>query len=398
MLTDTQIRNLKPKATLYRVADSHGLCLEVTPSGSKLWRFRYAFAGKSSMISLGPYPLVSLAMARERHLLARRTLQSGIDPSAARKEQAKTKVDEAASKFAIIALAWLEERNAKKSFSPSTYKKASTIIRSDLIPALGEISIAVLTTPQVMKVLRKIEARAPHMAEKAQGYINQIVDHAIKNGLREDGKTLSLKGAVSTPKATSVPAAINRQDLSNVLKVIDHYPCPIVQSALKFVSLTTMRPSNVVEARWEHIDMKKKTWTIPGDQMKNGEEHCVPLPSQAMEILKLAQAWKSRSQGWVFPPFTKGKTPHLHRDTLSKALRENGLRGKHVPHGWRSTYRTLAREEWKIDIDVLEAQIAHSKKGEVNKAYDRAKFLKERFDVMQRWADYLDELRIESLN
>lgn len=394
MLTDTALRNLKPKDTLYRVCCSRRLYIEVTPSGSRLWRYRYKFDGKSKMISLGSYPAIALAQARERCFEADRVLANNLDPSDVRKEQEKNKIEVAESKFAIIALAWLEERNAKKSFSLSTYKKASTIIRSDLIPALGEISIAVLTTPQVMKVLRKIEARAPHMAEKAQGYINQIVDHAIKNGLREDGKTLSLKGAISTPKATSVPAAINRHDLSTVLKVIDQYPCPIVQSALKFASLTTMRPSNVVEARWEHIDMKKKTWSIPGDQMKNGEEHCVPLPSQAMEILKLAQAWKSRSQGWVFPPFTKGKTPHLHRDTLSKALRENGLRDKHVPHGWRSTFRTLAREEWKIDIDVLEAQIAHSKKGEVNKAYDRTKFLNERFDVMQRWANYLDELRI----
>jgi integrase len=196
---------------------------------------------------------------------------------------------------------------------------------------------------------------------------------------------------VHTPEAKSVPAAVTPEALAIVVKAIAMYPNPVTRTALSFCAMTTMRPANVAEARWDHIDLKAATWTIPAAEMKSKKSHTVPLPKQALELLQQAESWR-RHGGWVFPAQAQQDTPHLHRDTLSKALRELGLRGEHVPHGFRSSFRTIAREEWKIDIDVLEAQIAHAKQGQVNKAYDRTRFLKERVEVMQLWADLLEQL------
>lgn len=389
MLTDTAIRQLKPAASLYRRSDRHGLCIEVTPQGVKHWRFRYRWAGKAKMISLGTYPFVTLAQARDRSFEARRLLANGQNPVEAKRDQAKKITEEENAKFPVIARAWLEDR--KDEVSAKTYAKMKTVLEGDLIPALKNASVATLGSPEAVAILKKIEARAPHMAVKAKGCLTQIIERAIQTGLREDGKNLTLRRAIRTPKTVSVPAAVTDNSLQKVLRAVDAYEGEVVRAALKLASLTAMRPANIVEARWEHIDLARRTWTIPAEQMKSGKEHMVPLSRQAMAILEQAKKW-GRHGGWVFPAVAKQDTPHLHRDALSKALRSMGMQGKHVPHGFRSSFRTIMREEFGIAEDILEAQIAHAKKGAVNKAYDRTRFLKQRVPVMQQWADHLDSL------
>lgn len=399
MLTDATIRSLTPKSALFRVRDRDGLWLEITPGGKKHWRYRYQWAGRERMISLGTYPIVTLALARDRCVDARRHLAVGRDPAQVKRGEKAAIVQREDNKFPEVARRWLQTRHFdraqrsgdSKPFARKTYQKASTIIEGDLIPSLRHVAIADLTTPQAIAALDKIQGRAPHMAVKAKNYLEHIVIYAIQKGLRGEGKVLSLRGSVHTPEARSVPAAVTIEALAIVVKAIATYPSPVTKAALSFCSMTTMRPANVAEARWEHIDLKAATWTIPAEEMKSGKPHIVPLPTQALELLKQAESWRRRG-GWVFPAQAEQDTPHLHRDTLSKALRELGLQGKHVPHGFRSSFRTIAREEWKIDIDVLEAQIAHAKQGQVNKAYDRTRFLRERVQVMQRWADLLEQL------
>lgn len=389
MLTDAAIRALKPRPTLYRVADRDGLCLEVTPRGAKHWRYRYRWAGKARMISLGTYPVITLGMARDRHLEARRQVANGIDPVQARRATELATVEAEHGRFPAFAATWLTER--AKAVKPRTLDKMTAIVEKDLIPALRHTHIASLTTPEAMRALEPIIERAPHMAIKAVGYLNDMIDQAIKDGVREDGKTLSLRGAVKLPRSTPVPAAEDPDELKRVIHAIAQYPNQIVRVALHLTALTALRPSNVVQARWGQINLQKSIWEIPGQLMKTGEDHSLPLPRQAIALLKDARAWGGRD-GWVFPALSRRTTPHLHRDTLSKALRESGLRGRHVPHGFRASLRTLAREEFDVDIDVLEAQLAHSRGNATQRAYNRTKHLRQRAQVMQRWADYLDQL------
>ncbi|MGX5672430.1 tyrosine-type recombinase/integrase [Thermomonas fusca] len=391
-LSDLRIRSLKPRPKLYRVADRDGLALEITPSGTKHWRYRFRWAGRATMISLGPYPAIGLAQARQKALEARGQLSTGIDPRGSRRRAAELQAAAEAMQFETVANAWRVEKH--EGLAPKTVAKIDALLDGDLIPLLGNTEIGTLGTPQAAAAIEKIAGRAPHMAQKAKSYLNQIIDFAIRKGLREDGRKLTLKGTVRLPKASSVPAAVDEDALKIVMQVVSSYPDQKVRSALRLAAYTALRPSNVVTARWAAIDLERGIWKIPGSEMKTGIDHEVPLPRQAIELLRYALTWRrgGSKKDWVFPAISERDSPHMCRDTLSKALRDSGLRGKHVPHGFRASFRTRAREEFDVDIDALEAQLAHSVGDATQKAYNRGKLLKKRIEIMQQWADYLDAL------
>lgn len=389
-LSNNQIRNLAPKAKLYRVGDGDGLALEVTPAGNKLWRLRYHWGGKEQMISLGAYPTVTLKEARDKRFELKRGLASGVNPTSAHHNgpAQQRAIDE--SLFRNVALEWLEAR--RQDARPKTFQKMDTILNGDLIPRLGNLSIATLPTPAAVSALREIQTRAPHMAQKAMTYLNQIILYAIQRGLREDGRTLSLKGVVKLPKATSVPAATDDPTLKKVIQAIASHPDRMVKCALLMTAFTALRPGNVVSLTWAMLQESDSVLHIPGEFMKTGEDHFVPLPTQAIAIIAEARTWPPRRREYIFPPISQRGTPHLHRDTLSKALRDMGLQGKHVPHGFHASLRSRAREVFNADVDMLETQLAHSKGDATARAYDRTKFLRERAKIMQEWADYLEGL------
>ena len=392
MLTDIKIRALKPAAALYRVADAGGLCIEITPNGTKLWRYRYRFAHKARMMALGKWPGVTLEQARNRHRDARKMLANGADPMDVRRDTVYDQERKERSKFPAIAAEWLAYK--EKRVGPETYRKAKLVTEGDLIPALKRHSIDTLRTKDVTTVLTDIAARAPNLASKARQYLGGIVNYAIQQGLRDDGRLLSLRGTVPTYTKGHIPAITKPAELRPLLLAIDAYSSPTTRAALQLASLTAMRPTVVASARWEHIDLDAAEWHVPGSLMKMGNDHIVPLPDQAVTLLR--EVHEASGTGvYVFPSPARQKTPHLHRDALSKALRDMGFQGKHATHGFRGTLRTVARERLGVDIDVLEAQLAHAKKGDVAKAYDRTTFDDQRREVMQTWADYLDNLRME---
>lgn len=394
-LTEVKLKALKPKATLYRVADERGLCIEVTTTGTKHWRYRYRWLGKATMLSLGEYPLITLAEARLSRDDARRLLIQGTNPADKRRQDMADRQRVERGMFPVVAKEWLEHK--RKSVGDETYRKAKLVVEGDLIPALRRQSITTMATKDVLRPLQKVADRAPHLAAKARQYLTGIVDYAIKHGLRDDGKLLSLRGAVPTLKKGHIAAITKPGELGPLLKAIDGYASPLTRDALKLASLTAMRPAIIASARWEHItidDEKTAEWHVPGSMMKAGFDHIVPLPTQAVALLRALQKITGGGDH-VFPSPARQKTPHLHRDALSKALRDMGFQGKHATHGFRGTLRTMARERLNVDMDVLEAQLAHAKRGDVAKAYDRTTFDDERRRVMQAWADYLDVLRLD---
>lgn len=389
MLTEKTIQALKPKQKVYRVADGGGLCIEVKPTGSKLFRYRYRFEGKANMLALGRWNEVTLAEARERHRTARKALAAGTDPMSARRLSDEEVTRRERVKFANCATEWLAYK--KKRVGIETYRKAKLVVEGDLIPSLRRHTIDRMATKDVMPALDKIASRAPNLAVKARQYLGGIVNYAIQQGLREDGKTLSLRGTVAKHQKSHIPAVTRPADLRRLLLTIDGYSSPTTRDALILASLTAMRPSIIASAQWAHIDLERAEWHVPGELMKMGNDHIVPLPHQAITLLR--NIYPERPGSYVFPSPARQKTPHLHRDALSSALRIMGFRGIHATHGFRGTLRTMARERLGVDIDVLEAQLAHAKRGDIQKAYDRTTFNDQRISVMQAWADYLDEIR-----
>ncbi|HUG71876.1 MAG TPA: site-specific integrase [Steroidobacteraceae bacterium] len=232
----------------------------------------------------------------------------------------------------------------------------------------------------------------PSLASKARQYLGGIVHYAIREGLREDGRLLSLRGAIGTHRTNHIPAATNPSDVRSVALAVHACGVPVTRAALQIAMLTAQRPGEVVSMEWEEVDLENAEWRIPANKMNMRHLNIVPLASQAVELLKEMGAHTSGIR-YVFPPLARQQTEHLHRDALSNALRRMGLKGTQATHGFRATVRTLGRKRLNIATDVLEAQLAHAKRDEVQKAYDRTKFDEARREAMQKWADYLDKLR-----
>lgn len=389
-LTDKALRAIKPQDRIFNVADGDGLSLEVWPNGGRYWRFRYRFGGKAKRLSLGVYPEVSLKEARDRLADARAILRDGVDPSRDRKEAKQALAGADARDFSKVSAAWLE-RN-RPGWAPDTYRKATYVVEQYLQPELKGKDVATLGTPEVRRAIEKIGARAPALAQKARGYMGSIIEFAIYNGMREEGRFLSLKGSVPKRDKGHIAAATNLDEIRELLKAIDGYDSPVTRAALVVTMLTALRPGVVAGARWDEIDLDASEWLVPAERMKTRNAHLVPLPRQALEAVREMLKFTAGGE-FVFPPLARQKSRHLHRDALSAALRRMGFQGVHATHGFRGMLRTVARERLNVPADVLEAQLAHAKKGDVQKAYDRTQFLSERVVAMQRWADYLDELR-----
>jgi integrase len=232
----------------------------------------------------------------------------------------------------------------------------------------------------------------PSLASKARQYLGGIVHYAIREGLRDDGRLLSLRGAITNTQTNHISAATDPSDVRKVALAVHAYGVPVTRAALLVAMLTAQRPGVVAAMEWEEVDLENAEWRIPAAKMKTRHVHIVPLPTQAVEQLRRIRAYTEGTQ-YVFPPLARQQTEHLHRDALSNALRRMGLQGKHSPHGFRAMFRTIGRERLNIAVDVLEAQLAHAKRDEVQKAYDRTRFDDARREAMQKWADYLDKLR-----
>ena len=378
-------------AKLGKHFDGGGLYLEVTKTGARYWRLKYRFGGKESRLGFGRCDGVPLAEARRRRDEARARLRDGKDPAAERKAVKNTQRQDRKAPFPVVAAAWLVYK--RKEWSPETHRKAQYVVDTYLIPALRRHSITTLSTKEAVKGLEHIGNKAPALAVKARQYLGGIVTYAIREGLREDGRLLSLRGAVPKHEKGNIPAATDPKEIIELLHAIDAYPAHVVRAALKLAMLTAMRPGLVAAARWADIDLDAAEWSIPAPMMKTRHAHIVPLPMQAIAVLREMQPLTDGTE-YVFQPLAKQKTNHMHREAMSKALRSMGFQGRHSTHGFRGMLRTVGRERLGIDSDVLEAQLAHAKKGDVQKAYDRTTFNDERRRVMQVWADYLDNLRI----
>jgi integrase len=388
-LTDTAIRNAKPKSKPYRLADGDGLYLLVKPTGVKLWHFRYRFAGKENMLSLGGYPEITLTAARKKTEQANQQLADNLNPVEQKRIEQAELQKAAANSFAAVSADWYAHKLT--GWRPGTSRKVREILDTYLIPKIGDRAIKDLASSEVVKLLREISDTTPATAIKARQFCSQIVEHAIQNGLRPEGYFLSLRGAVKAAPVKHMPAAKTPQEAAHLLRSIDGYGSFPVRVALRLLMLTFVRPGVMAAARWQDIDLDAAEWRIPESEgNKTKSLHIVPLSTQAVELFKEMQPI-SGGGVYVFPGRDAPLATHLNMNSLSKALRALGFKGQAVPHGSRGMASTLLHG-MGFNSEWIERQLAHVETNRVKAAYNHAQYLEERKRMMQHWADYLDSL------
>lgn len=389
-LTDTAIRNAKPGEKPYKLADEKGLFLLINPNGSRWWRLKFRVDGKEKLLSLGTYPEIGLKKARADRDEARTMLAEGIDPSQHRKATKAAREALAANSFEIICREWLQ--NKRSNIEEAQYAKALARLEKDVFPWLGRQPITEITAPDVLAVLRRIDARgARYTAHKAKSEISQCFRYAIATGRAERDPCPDLKGAIPAPKTENLPAITSPNDVGELLRAIDGFRGTfVVKCALEIAPRVFVRPGELRKAAWEDFDLDKAEWRYLVTKTKT--EHLVPLATQAVATLRELHALTGHGR-YVFP----GRDPKIPMSdaAINAALRRLGYDTKTeiTGHGFRAMARTILHEELHQKPEVIEHQLAHSVSDSLRTAYNRTKFLKERKAMMQLWADYLDKLK-----
>ena len=388
-LTELAIQKAKPRDKDYSMSDGAGLYLWVTTAGGKLWRWGYSFGGKNKIMSYGKYPYVGLARARELHAAARSLLASGADPMAER--MAKKNENNAASKnsFQTVALEWLAHWREGKS-----KRHADTVdrrMKSDILPALGARPIGRIEAPEVAKMIRDIQERgALDIAKRALETTGQIFRFAIAFGYSKHNPASELKPRDILQSREVVNfARIDRRDLPKLLKDIELYRgSQLTRLAMKLMSLTFLRTSEMLGAEWIEFDFANARWDVPKDRMKMKKPHIAPLARQTLEVLDWLRELSGDSK-WVFPG-TGAKNPTMSDGTILMALKRMGYKGEMTGHGFRGVASTILHEAGYPGPHI-ELQLAHLKRNKVSSAYDHAQYLEPRAKMMQEWADFLEE-------
>jgi integrase len=390
-LTNFSITKARPKDRPYKLSDGAGLCLLVEPNGSKLWRFRYRFAGRENMLTLGPYPIVSLADARVKRDDARRLLVAGIDPSAKRKEQKAGVAATAANTFGAVAAELIARKEAEEA-AESTLSKNRWLLE-DLASPLARRPIAEITAAEVLQLLKRVETSGRReTARRLRGMIGSVFRYAIVTLRATSDPTQALHGALLAPKVQHRAAIVDEKGFGGLLRVIDEYDgWPTVRAALLFTALTFARPGEVRGAMRSEFDLGNAVWRISEERTKMRRPHEVPLSRQALAVLE--SVWTLSDHGdLVFPSIRSSRLP-LSENTLNSALRRMGYtKDEMTAHGFRAAASTILHERG-FPPHVIEVALAHQDENEVRRAYNRAKYWPERVQLMQAWADLLDEFR-----
>ena len=388
-LTATAVKQAKPKAKPYKLADGGGLYLHLKTAG-KYWRYKYRFAGKEKLLALGTYPDISLADARKLHQAARENLADGIDPSSHKKTKKSADQSNSANSFEAVAIEWSKTRSKK---ADSTEKRQRALLEKDLFPFIGNRPIADIDAPELLKTLRKIENRgAIETAHRANRLAGQIFRYAIVTGRCKHNPSIDLKDALTQPIKSHRRSITDPAEVGPLIAAIKNYQAtPVVMAALQLSPLFLCRPGELRHLEWTEVNFAEARIELPASKMKMKEPHIIPLASQAIAILKELQPITGRGK-YVFPS-ARGASRPLSDNGVRTALRTLGYTNDQIcPHGFRAMGRTILDEVLNFPVDWIEHQIAHSVKDSNGRAYNRTKHLPQRKKMMQTWADYLDSL------
>jgi integrase len=389
-LTDTSVKNAKPKAKPYKLFDERGLFLIVTPSGGKWWRFRYKLNDKEKLLSVGVYPDIGLKAARKLRDEARELLAQDIDPSINRKVQKATKQDRAANSFETIAREWYAKN--VHTWAASTGDKTIRRLERDIFPWIGGRPIADILPMELLTTVQRIEKRgAVETAHRALANCGQIFRHAIATGRATYDPVPSLRGALTPAIEDNFPAVTEPKQVAELLRTLDGYTGTfIVKCALSLAPLVFVRPGELRKALWADIDLDNAEWRYHVTKTKS--DHIVPLATQAVATLRELHALTGHG-AYVFPS-ARGDGRPMSDNAILGAMRRMGIsKDEMTGHGFRAMARTILDEVLHVRPDLIEHQLAHAVRDPLGRAYNRTKHLPERRKMMQQWADYLDKLK-----
>lgn len=405
MITDTRIRNAKPAKSPYKLTDSGGLLVEIRPTGAKLWRYRYRIAGKENLYALGEYAQpprhetpqeagtrraggkFTLAEARGERDRCRGLVKQGIHPAQQRRLEAIRRTHEGAATFEAVAREWIEQNAAH--WTPKSKAQREALLDRKIFPRIGTLPARQITPAHVLAILKGIEATSPQSAILARQTIGAVMRLAVSTLRAEADPTQPLSGAIKAPP-TEHKTPLKHDEITAFFRALDSASGTVqTKAAMRLLWLTLARTGELLGARWQEFALERALWTVPAERMKKRTEHLVPLPSQAVEILRSLRAFTGQGE-FVFPNRSSlGKPTSV--GVLWKAVERMGFAGKFSPHAIRTTGSTMLNEQG-FPGDWIERQLAHVERNKTRAAYHRAAYLEQRRKMMQQWADQLDAL------
>jgi integrase len=391
-LTDVSIKALKPAEKSYITADGKGLCLQITPIGSKLWRYRYRYLGKARVLTLGEYPAVGLATAREKRDEARLQLRNGIDPGALRKQTKLIATLGSGNTFGAIADEFIIKKFQKEGRSDVTIIKTRWLLTK--FAAISKRPIKEITPQEILAALLPMQNADQHeSAKRCRALASRVFRYAVATGRADSDPALLLSEAMVTPTVKHHAALIEPWQVGKLLREFETYPgMPITRLALLIAPHVLARPGELRKAEWQEIDWEAAVWRIPARKMKARRPHAVPLSAQVLEYLnELAQF--TGDEKYLFPAAGKKDVP-MSENTMNQALKRLGYNSSEVtPHGLRTTGSTLLNQSCKWHPDAIERALAHGDSDIIRGTYNRGEYWSERVSMMQWWSDHLDQLR-----
>ncbi|KVP73989.1 integrase [Burkholderia ubonensis] len=390
-LTDIQVRNAKTSAAPYKLTDGNGMFLLVQPNGAKYWRLSYRFLGKQKTLALGVYPAVTLATARKKRDEAREQIAAGIDPGEAKKEARRAAEIAAANSFEAVAREWFDSQ--RPGWSDCYAEKVLNSLEVDVFPKIGPRPIAEIDSPQMLSIVREVEARG--VRETAKRILQRsraVFQYGIMTGRCSRNPAADIDAQTVLKKGPGVQhmARVKATEIPQLMRDIDAYQGDLVtRLALRLMALTFVRTTEMIRAEWSEFDEAAAEWRIPPERMKMRDPHIVPLSRQALDVVARLRALNGQHR-FVF--YSVQGRSHISNNTMLYALYRMGYKSRMTGHGFRGLAATALRE-LGFGRDVVERQMAHAERNQVTAAYVHAEYLPERRRMMQVWADHLDKLK-----
>ncbi|MFY9288400.1 MAG: integrase arm-type DNA-binding domain-containing protein [Alphaproteobacteria bacterium] len=384
-LTDVKVRSAKPAAKPYKLYDSNGLFVFITPSGNKLWRLKYIYLKKERLCAIGAYPSIGLKEARETRDNLKKLIAQGIDPIQQRRNIQRERFEASQQTLEALTRRWLEIK------SIDAEHRARSLRRMELhaFPKLGFRPIHEITTVELVSCLEAVERKGVlETAHRVKQVLQQVFRYAVRKGLIVHNPAGDLRDMLAFPEKNNF-ACINPEELPKLLKDMNAYNgSTLTRLGMRMLALTFVRTGELRAACWDEIDWARAEWRIPASRMKMRRDHIVPLARQTLSILEELKAKTGRQVHIFHAPANKLK--YLSEGAILGALRRMGYGGHMTGHGFRSLASTILNEQRIYHPDIIEKQLAHADRNEIRAAYNRADYLLERKKMMQDWADYLD--------